>query len=262
MTRRWFWLRPKWVVGHVLCLTLIVLFVRLGFWQLSRLHQKEARRELVTTRMHDVPEPLDQVLAGDPSPAQVAYRRVTASGTWHPAQTLLVRSRTLDGRPGYYVLTVLDLGEGRGIVVNRGFAPSGGGGEPALRRAVEVPAAPARVEGILRPQEEKTHFGAADPATGTLTVLNRIDVRRIQQQTPSLRLVTSALQLTAPAPRSGGVPELLPLPATDLGPHKSYAFQWFSFAAVGAIGWPLLLRRTGRDEARANAHPEEAGDSS
>jgi hypothetical protein len=29
--------------------------------------------------------------------------------------------------------------------------------------------------------------------------------------------------------------------------------QWFIFATVGAIGWPLLLRKTARDEARESS---------
>jgi len=39
-----FWLRPKWIVGHLLCLFLIVLFVNLGFWQLRRLHSRQPAR--------------------------------------------------------------------------------------------------------------------------------------------------------------------------------------------------------------------------
>ena len=29
-------LTPRWIAGHLLALALIVLFVNLGFWQLSR----------------------------------------------------------------------------------------------------------------------------------------------------------------------------------------------------------------------------------
>jgi len=36
-----------------------------------------------------------------------------------------------------------------------------------------------------------------------------------------------------------------PLPPPDLseGPHLGYAGQWFIFAAIGAVGWVILLRR-------------------
>ena len=56
------------------------------------------------------------------------------------------------------------------------------------------------------------------------------------------------LQLTESDPPPGEVPIILPPPDTDEGPHLGYAFQWFIFATVGAVGWPLLLRKTAQDE--------------
>jgi cytochrome oxidase assembly protein ShyY1 len=33
------------------------------------------------------------------------------------------------------------------------------------------------------------------------------------------------------------------VPPLDEGPHKSYAVQWFSFAAISIVGTVLYLRR-------------------
>src|SRR4051812_40633082 len=38
-----FWLRPKWIFGHLLCLFLVLVFIWCGFWQLRRLHEKQHR---------------------------------------------------------------------------------------------------------------------------------------------------------------------------------------------------------------------------
>jgi cytochrome oxidase assembly protein ShyY1 len=133
-----FWLTPKWVVGHVVCLALVVAFVNLGFWQLRRLHEKQQRRDLIEARMHAPPVPLPQLVRPDQDPTPVEYRQVVATGEWEPGTTTLVRARSLDERPGYLVLTVLRLPDGSGVVVNRGFAPLGGGGDAAAH------AAPAR----------------------------------------------------------------------------------------------------------------------
>ena len=48
-------------------------------------------------------------------------------------------------------------------------------------------------------------------------------------------------------PRFDSTPARLPLPPLDEGPHLSYAFQWFSFAAIalGGLGIVLLNRRKG-----------------
>ena len=40
--------------------------------------------------------------------------------------------------------------------------------------------------------------------------------------------------------------QVVPPPDLDEGPHLSYAVQWFLFAAVVAVGYPLLLRRRAR----------------
>src|SRR5690606_12189944 len=92
-----FWLRPKWVFGHVLCLFLIVLFVNLGFWQLRRLDEKQARNALIEARTDAAPIDLADALAAGPEAAR--YRRVVATGRWLPDDTVLIRSRSLDGAP-------------------------------------------------------------------------------------------------------------------------------------------------------------------
>jgi cytochrome oxidase assembly protein ShyY1 len=37
-------------------------------------------------------------------------------------------------------------------------------------------------------------------------------------------------------------PVRIPLPALDEGPHKSYAVQWFAFAAIALIGTAAVVR--------------------
>jgi cytochrome oxidase assembly protein ShyY1 len=239
-----FWLRPKWVFGHVLCLTLIVTFVNLGFWQLRRLDERRDRGAVVEARAALGPTTLDAALAEGPGPA--VYRRVRVTGTWIPDETFLVRSRSLDQQAGYHVLTTLQTGSGRGVVVNRGFVPIGGGGEPAILDTVRPSASRVTVTGLLRANEARGRFGPKDPTTGRLQVVNRIELDRLQQQS-AVDLAPVFLQRSSSAPADLVVIRVLPFPATDDGPHLSYAVQWFIFATVGAVGWPLLLRRTARE---------------
>ena len=234
---RW-WLRPKWVFGHVLCLTLIVLFVNLGFLQLRRLDERRDRNELIESRMSDGPSRLEDVVDND-----LRYRRVIATGRWLADETVLVRSRALEGRPGYHVVTPLDTAAGV-VLVNRGFVPRAGGDERRLLADATPPLHErVRIEGILRPTEERGRFGPAD-GDGDLRVVNRVDVAHLARRIDDDVVPDVFLQQTAP---SNGLPVLLPLPDTGDGPHLSYAVQWFIFATVGAVGWPLLLRRTVRD---------------
>jgi surfeit locus 1 family protein len=255
LNERPFWLRPKWVVGHIVCLALIIAFINLGFWQLRRLHGKRERNHLIHEREAKAPTTLDDALSTGPDGA--VYRRVRVEGTWDAKDTVLVRSRSLDGESGYHVLTPLVVGN-EAIIVNRGFAPSGGGGEPAILATVRPKSDfHVRIEGLLRASEKRGSFGPRDPASGRLTVINRLDIPRLQEQI-DLRLVPVYLQRQSSVPPEGDLPRVLPMPATDEGPHLSYAVQWFIFATVGAVGWPLLLRKQSRDlKAEDRSEPDE-----
>jgi surfeit locus 1 family protein len=64
--------------------------------------------------------------------------------------------------------------------------------------------------------------------------------------------VRSALPVVVQAQASAPVdaPDTLsPVPIPDLGegPHLGYAVQWFLFAGVVVVAYPLLLRRQARD---------------
>ncbi|MGE0793734.1 MAG: SURF1 family protein [Acidimicrobiia bacterium] len=256
--------RPIWLLGTVICLLVVVLFVELGFWQLRRLDTRRDHNELVSSRMAaaavDVGE-LDRP-GTDPDPASVEYRRVRVEGAWLPGSTVLVRSRALQGEPGFHVLGTLVLdpdgdrdgdsdggsGPAPAVVVNRGFAPLGTGDADEVLPAVEPPAGPVELEGVLRRSETRGRIGPTDPAEGVLRVVNRVDVGRLQRQQPEAALAPLFVQQVLPRGAPGSLPVVLPLPdSSDEGSHLSYAGQWFLFAAVGLVGWPLLLRKVARE---------------
>ena len=101
------------------------------------------------------------------------------------------------------------------------------------------------VEGILLRAQHRGSFGPKDPVEGTLSVLNRVDIERLDQQVPG-NLYPLWVQLTAQTPPPVELPLPLPPPELGLGPHLSYAVQWFIFATIGLVGWPLLIRRARR----------------
>jgi cytochrome oxidase assembly protein ShyY1 len=224
-----FALRPRWLVAHVLVLFLVVLFVNLGLWQLRRLEERRDRNELVEARAGS--EPVDVTeLPDDPDDAR--FQAVTASGTYDPDRTTTVRT-TQNGVPGGWVFSVLDLATPRDVVVLRGFVGTQPDGD--LVQA-PVPEGEVRVEGIAIPisRLERT----AERAVGDL----------IGDGPPVLPVVIQAQSSDPP-----DAPDVLtPQPVPDLGegPHLSYAVQWFLFAAIAVVGYPLLLRRQARDEAR------------
>jgi len=249
MARYRFTLRPWWILSHVFVVVVVVAFVNLGFWQLRRLDEKKDRNRVVTGRTAEPVAPVDEVLSTDDAYADaeaVAFRRVTATGTYDGDRQVLVRGRSRDGAPGSWVLTPLVRGDGTVVVVNRGWIANSG----QLERVpddVEVPDGRVTVTGLLLPSESRGDYGPRDPAGGELTNLARADIARLQRQIDR-PLVPAYVQLTEQDPEPGrAAPALLPPPAVDEGPHLSYAFQWFFFAGIGLVGYPIILRRAARD---------------
>lgn len=251
---RRFWLRPKWLVGHLLVVVLVVAFVNFGFWQLRRLDERRSANALIEARSSMPVQAVDEVVAagaGFDDVEGLAYRRVVARGTYDADASVLVRSRALNGRPGFHVLTPLVTDGGSALVVNRGFAPFTAEPAEALA-ATRAPAGEVEVTGLLFATQERQGIGPTDPAEGVLSEIARVDLARLQHQYGG-DLYPMYLQLQAQSPPSGGLPVVLPPPEQGEGNHLAYAGQWFLFAAVGAIGWPVLLRHTAREQ----RHPKE-----
>jgi len=255
-----FALTPKWLVRHVAVAALVVTMTFLGLWQLRRLDEKKDYRALVEARQ-EVPianveavVPADEPVAS-PAVEGVLYRSVAATGTYEADDTVVVENRTYNSAPGGWVLTPLRLADGTAVVVNRGFIGYDRSGEIV---APEPPTGRVTVEGLVFPSQAKGRFGATDPTDGTLTVLARVDLDRYAAQLDGpvlpayIQLVTSE---PAEPPPASGAPELVALgpPEVDLGPHLSYAGQWFLFTTIAAGGYALLLRKVARDEVRPSS---------
>ena len=257
-------LTPRWLFGHLLALSLVVLFVNFGFWQLRRLAQREAYNALLEARLEAQPQPFGQLVnqysltASERAKNSVAYRRAQVTGRFDTANELLLRSRALDGQPGYHVLTPLRLASGRALLVDRGWVPFALD-NPPIREAAP-PTGRVQITGILQPaQPEPTGGGLLDrlglmqqdPAEGKLKAAFFVDPARISVGRPYV-LEPVFLELATQTPaQSGQLPVPPPPPEISQGPHLSYAFQWFSFALIGVVGYAILLRGVVRDKPAA-----------
>ncbi|NND04529.1 MAG: SURF1 family protein, partial [Acidimicrobiia bacterium] len=101
------------------------------------------------------------------------------------------------------------------------------------------------IVGVARRTEVRGSLGPVDPATGDLERISRVDINRLEPQMSS-PLVRFYLQLVEPRDVAE-LPLTLPVPEPGGGPpHLSYAVQWFVFAGVVVVGYPLLMRSTAR----------------
>jgi len=223
-------LRSRWLVAHVVALIAVIAFVMLGFWQLRRLDERRTFNNAVSVALEAEPIPI----AGAPAEG---YVRVTVAGTFDTSvETLTLRS--FEGTSGYHVLTPLVLGDGTGVLVDRGWVPISYD-TPPVGGPAAAPTGEVLVTGILWPAE---HQAIPETLPGTLRA---IAPEVVGAFTPyPMRDSYLVLQTADPAPSELPIPPAPP--ELSDGPHLGYAVQWFLFAGVVIVGYPILLRRVAR----------------
>jgi cytochrome oxidase assembly protein ShyY1 len=237
-----FLLRPKWIGFHVLVVAGIVALVSLGFWQLRRLDERRDFNARVEARTDLPPAPLDEVLASGP-PDEIEWRTVTVTGRYLPDEQFVIVNRSQGGRAGENVATPLDVGDGRTLIVNRGFVPL----------TVDVPPAPVGaidVVGRVRQSQARRTGQLSDPSAGELTEVQRLDIPRLEPQLPGDVVPVYVDLLVSQPAEAPGLPDPVQRPPLGEGPHLSYAVQWFIFSLCVAIGWVLAVRRSIRTRRR------------
>ena len=201
--------------------------VRLGIWQLDRLHQRRALNALVAAARA---RPELEIREGLPLPIDsLRDRTLRARGAYDYARERLWHGRSYEGIPGVDFITPLRLPDGTAVLVDRGWAPSPDGyhvDQQAYREGDS-----ATVEGV----------GMAAPR-------GRGDVNPValRDSLPYALLPVVVQQLPPSIARYRPLPPGLtrwPLPPLSDGPHLSYVVQWFSFALIIVVGSLVLLRQ-------------------
>lgn len=240
--------RPLWIVSHLFVVFLVVMCVSLGFWQLRRHDQRADNNAAVRERSELPVEQVDALAVSTTDLESIRYRPVTVTGTYLADADLLIDNRSFEGLPGAWVMTPLRT-DGDVVAVSRGFLRFDDG----VLRPPPVPAGEVTVTGTALPFDDDcgVRTDDADQPIGSACV-NRDALRAVAGTT----LVDVAVQqVTSSAGDQGLAP--VPLPELDSGPHRSYAVQWFIFATIGAIGYPLVLRKVARDKATGSVDADD-----
>ena len=232
----------RWVGFTLLAVFFALLFVRLSFWQVSRLHERQRANDVVRTHLAAAPMTWAELtrLAGQDHgyAADQQWRSVRVSGHWDTGHQVLVRNKPSDsGDNGYEVVTpLLPDGGGPAVLVDRGWVSAGR--TPAAPDAVPA-AQPDSVTIVARvePAEPSRPTGGLPP--GQVSSLSTADLSRGD----GYPVVDGYLRLVSESPAPASAPTVHADPVLDDGPHLSYAVQWVLFALVAVGGWWTFLRR-------------------
>lgn len=199
----------------------VAILMRLGFWQLDRLKEKEEYLAEVAARISNAPIPLPSVPEEDRDKFQAVYAEGRFTGEY-----LEVLAGQKGASPGVMVIEAFALPDGRRIMVQRGFVEE---------EARKVPRAPhqAKVEGNLHwPDDTNSFTPPPDAKTGLW----------FARDVPAMaaRLKTEPTLIVASQPTGDGI-EPMPVDTSGIpNDHWGYAIQWFLLAATWA-GMTLFL---------------------
>jgi surfeit locus 1 family protein len=233
--------RLRFALVTLAAVVVALLTARLGVWQLSRADEKTASQAAIEQQSL---QPVLEVLPSDAQPASTwHHRRVHLQGRWSAAHTVYLDNRQMmNGRPGFFVVTPLVLADGRAVLVQRGWLPRDVNERTRIDDA-PAPAGDVSVEGRIAPPPARLfEFEGAD----TGRIRQNIGIEAFARET-GLRLVPLSVLQTGPADK---LLRNWPAPATGVGKHHGYAFQWFALSSLVVIlyVWFQFIqpRRAGR----------------
>ena len=225
----------KKMILSILAVSFAAVSISLGFWQLRRLGERRAANALLASRRRAPEVPLDSL----PSDTAMAhFRRTRVRGAYDYPNEIVLTLRGRNGSPGINLITpIRRTGNDTAVLVNRGWIYSPDGMTADTKRWAEGDSIDAN--GFVEVFPTKGPFDKPNPVRPRS--MRRLDRSALAKLFP-YPIANYYVVLTDSA-RSGGPPRIEPAPL-DEGPHRDYAIQWFSFAAIAIGGLVIFLRRT------------------
>lgn len=235
----WDWLRSwrfllsrRWVLFALVVVVMGYGAWWLGEWQFGRLEDRKERNAVVRANEDRPPAPVDRVLSpgGEVAPED-EWRVITATGTYAPSDTVVVRYRTRDGRPGVNAVVPLLTPGGTALLVDRGWMRT-------ENRGVTAADLPAPPEGTVT----VTGWVRADGTGDSTEVVNQA-TRAISSSEigPALgrEVYGGFVELRSEDPEPAESLAPVDMPELDNGPHFFYGLQWWFFGvlALGGFGY-------------------------
>lgn len=224
------------MLGGLLLAVLLPIFISLGGWQWRKAEVKIVLQAELDARSAGVPVAMPAA-PGDTE--SLRFRHVMLRGAYDASRQVLIDNRLHQERAGYHVITPLRLEASEmHVLVNRGWLPAAA--DHRILPQATVPGGIVEVTGIAVVPGQRFFNLAPQPASGWEPVWQNLDLERFRQVV-NLPLQPVVIQLDPEAP--GGYLREWPRPDERAERHRSYALQWFGFAAASLGIWMYFLLR-------------------
>jgi len=221
--------------GSLLKLTLativgVAILIALGLWQLQRLNWKEGIIARIEARTEGDPVTLEKALALATERDDPSYFPVQVEGRFHHDRERYLYAISLDGKPGWNVITPLETVAGDVVLVDRGFVPDALR-DPASRPQGQIGEV-VEVTGLIRTTQTPGLFVPDNEPdrnqwfSRDLSAMSRSMFPGDTVQVAPFFLEAKAGEVPGGWPQGGQT--RLDLPNN----HLQYAWTWFSLAVV------------------------------
>jgi len=218
------------VIPVLLFFVLLVLLLRLGFWQLDRAEEKRIFLQEQQNKMQLSQVPLLKLLA---KTSDIKYRRVRLIGHYDVEHQFLVDNQIHQGQVGYFVMTPFILAENhQTVLVNRGWIKM----DKNQKKLPDIEILPTlqdiMVLGVINhfPSVGLVLEGADRPSKGWPSVVQIIDAQKISKKLQ--RTILDFQVQLAKDQANGYIRDWQVVSRMPPEKHIAYAFQWFALAVT------------------------------
>lgn len=205
----------------------VVFLCGLGSWQIQRMYEKRAQLDEMTAGISSPAVAVPAVL----NPEKDRYRPVVAEGRF-TGETLYVLSGKAMIGAGVQVISVLQMADGRRLLVDRGFLPDDDKHKALSVSAVKI------VGNLMWPRDSNEYTPPPDAKTGMWFGRDAEAMAAVLQTEPVF--------IVAREPTGDGI-EAMPVDTSTIpNDHWGYAITWFLLAAVWAVMTAGLVWRIRR----------------
>jgi len=207
----------------------LALALSLGQWQTRRAADKLALEAQWQAAERAAPRRLS---GRDLPPPGELPMRVALRGRFDHARSVWLDNRQVDGRPGFWVVTPLQLDGGTAVLVNRGWVAR----DPAdrTRRApVAQPQGVVEIEGLAVSHAPRLlELGEGGNSQPLPAIWQNLDYDQYEAAS-GLAVARLVVQQTGGA--EDGLLRRWARPASGVDRHRGYAFQWYALSALIAL---------------------------